>query len=390
MRLACFTPWPPQRSGIAGRSAELVPRLASLGHGVDVFVHEGRVPVVARQSDEPVAPGTVRVLGAHDFLWRQRRAPYDLAVYQIGNSVLHDFIWPYLFRFPGLTILHDARLHHARGRALLSAREAAVYREEFAWAHPEVSPDAAELGVLGLGGTYLYGWPMTRAVLVASRLVAAHSRGALAALAEAEPSARMTYVALGEGRATPPSEDARALARQAIGLADGTIAFGLFGELTEEKRVPQVIAALAAIRPRHPDVAQVLVQPMVRGVEMFVGVSLDPKFGRAVVCGSGGTLVELLRDTSCRLTPLTDVVAREMLDELRGVALLRGFRGAEPADESSFRDIVLRVSALVELCPEIQEIDLNPVIVSTRGATAVDARIRVAPSAVPQGTVHTC
>jgi acyl-CoA synthetase (NDP forming) len=96
-----------------------------------------------------------------------------------------------------------------------------------------------------------------------------------------------------------------------------------------------------------------------------------------LVCGSGGTLVELLRDTSCRLAPLTDVMAKEMVNELRGVALLRGYRGAAPADEASLVEVLLRVSALLEICPEIQELDLNPVIVSTAGAAAVDARIRI-------------
>ena len=146
--------------------------------------------------------------------------------------------------------------------------------------------------------------------------------------------------------------------------------------LRDDRSVADAYRALA----QNPDVLQVLVQPMIRGVEMFVGASLDAKFGHAIVCGSGGTLVELLHDTSCRLAPLTDVTAREMLDELRGIALLRGLRGAPTADEPALLEIILRVSALVELCPEIQEFDLNPVIVSATGAAAVDARVRIAPA----------
>jgi acyl-CoA synthetase (NDP forming) len=139
-------------------------------------------------------------------------------------------------------------------------------------------------------------------------------------------------------------------------------------------------AVLHAFRllSQSPDVVQILVQPMVAGVEMFVGASFDPKFGHAIVCGSGGTLVELVRDTSCRLAPLTDVSAREMLDELRGSVLLRGYRGAPPADEAALRDVLLRISVLLDVCPEILELDLNPVMVSTTGATVVDARIRIA------------
>ncbi len=160
------------------------------------------------------------------------------------------------------------------------------------------------------------------------------------------------------------------------GILHKTEARAVHTALADDRSIGDAYRALA----RNPDVLQVLLQPMIRGVEMFVGASFDPKFGHAIVCGSGGTLVELLRDTSCRLAPLTDVAASEMLDELRGIALLRGFRGAPMADEAALRDVVLRVSALLELCPEIQELDLNPVIVSAAGATAVDARVRIVPA----------
>jgi acetyl coenzyme A synthetase (ADP forming)-like protein len=149
----------------------------------------------------------------------------------------------------------------------------------------------------------------------------------------------------------------------------------VYTDLKDEAALLHAFHALT----RRPDVLQVLVQPMVpRGVEMFVGATLDPKFGHLVVCGSGGTLVELLRDTACRLTPLTDVAARQMFDEVRGIALLRGFRGAPTLDESTLQNILLRLSALLEACPDIVEVDFNPVIVTPTGATVVDARIRVA------------
>lgn len=122
-----------------------------------------------------------------------------------------------------------------------------------------------------------------------------------------------------------------------------------------------------------------LVQPMVDGgAEMMIGAINDPTFGHVVVCGSGGVLVDLLADSACRLHPVTDQDAREMVEGLKGVRLLRGFRGAEPADEAAFRDAILRISALVGLCPEIQELDLNPVKVLPGGVSAIDVRIRVA------------
>ncbi len=88
-------------------------------------------------------------------------------------------------------------------------------------------------------------------------------------------------------------------------------------------------------------------------------------------------MVEVLHDTTCRLHPLTDKDARDMIDGLRGAVLLRGFRGAPARNEPALRDILLRVSALVEACPEVVELDLNPVIVTVSGALAVDARVRI-------------
>lgn len=121
-----------------------------------------------------------------------------------------------------------------------------------------------------------------------------------------------------------------------------------------------------------------LVQRMVSaGAEMMIGAINDPTFGHVVVCGSGGVLVDLLADSACRLHPVTDRDAREMVESLKGVRLLRGFRGAEPADEAAFRDAILRISMLVGLCPEIQELDLNPVKVLPGGVSAIDVRVRV-------------
>ena len=121
-----------------------------------------------------------------------------------------------------------------------------------------------------------------------------------------------------------------------------------------------------------------LVQQMVmEGVEMLVGALHDPTFGPVVVCGSGGVLVDLLADSAFRIHPLTTEDAGDMIDEVKGARLLRGYRGAPPADEAALRDVLLRVSALLSICAEIQELDINPVKVLASGACAIDARVRV-------------
>ncbi|HEY7475931.1 MAG TPA: GNAT family N-acetyltransferase [Vicinamibacterales bacterium] len=121
-----------------------------------------------------------------------------------------------------------------------------------------------------------------------------------------------------------------------------------------------------------------LVQEMVAGgVEMLVGALEDPTFGPVIACGTGGTLAELLADTQFRLHPLNERDARAMIEGLRGAKLLRGYRGAAAADEAALREALLRLSALIEICPEIAELDVNPLTVLAHGVRAIDVRIRV-------------
>jgi acetate---CoA ligase (ADP-forming) len=121
-----------------------------------------------------------------------------------------------------------------------------------------------------------------------------------------------------------------------------------------------------------------IVQQMVPGgVELLVGALFDPTFGPLVACGSGGVLVDLLHDTVFRIHPLTDVDATDMVRGLKAAALLQGYRGHPPGDEAAAIDVLLRVSALLEICPEIHELDINPLKVLERGARAVDVRVRI-------------
>ena len=117
------------------------------------------------------------------------------------------------------------------------------------------------------------------------------------------------------------------------------------------------------------------------GAEMMVGGLNDPAFGPVVMAGSGGVLVELMADTAFAMCPVSDAGARALLEHVRGVARLRGFRGAPVLDEQAFRGLVVRVSQLLAACPEIHEMDVNPVMVMASGVVAVDARIRLGPPA---------
>jgi len=122
----------------------------------------------------------------------------------------------------------------------------------------------------------------------------------------------------------------------------------------------------------------VLVQQQIpAGVEILIGAALDETFGHTIAYGLGGTLVDLIADVALRLAPVSESDVKDMLNEVRGTQLLRGWRGSPPADENSVREIIARLSALLTICPEIEEVDFNPTIVHTRGAVVVDARLRV-------------
>ncbi len=155
----------------------------------------------------------------------------------------------------------------------------------------------------------------------------------------------------------------------------GAVRLGLTPD--EVRRVATEVAA--RLSETGTPASGYVVQPMApAGIEMIVGVVNDQLFGPVLACGAGGTAAELLRDVRVHLTPVSDVDAREMVRSLATFPLLDGYRGAPKTDVAALEDVVLRVGAMADQHPEIVELDANPVIVSPRGATIVDARVRVA------------
>jgi glycosyltransferase involved in cell wall biosynthesis len=230
MHIAWFSPLPPVRSGIAAYTAELLPQLTG------EFVID-----------------TYTEANAHEFVWTNRLAPYGLSVYQLGNAPCHDYMWAYLTRYPGLTVLHDARLHHARARALLDERRADDYRREFRYDHPHARPDAAEYAVEGLSGSIYYLWPMLRVALVTARMVAVHNRFVANDLAAEYPATAVETIRMGVPL-DPISADPQAAARvrvairRALRIPDHAIVFAAFGKVTPEKRIGAIVESVEALR----------------------------------------------------------------------------------------------------------------------------------------------
>jgi acetate---CoA ligase (ADP-forming) subunit beta len=120
----------------------------------------------------------------------------------------------------------------------------------------------------------------------------------------------------------------------------------------------------------------VTVQNMARpGLEVIVGMATDPQFGPVMMFGLGGVWVELLKDVSFKIVPLSRHDAASAIREIRAAKLLDGFRGSDPVDVSALEDILLRVSDFAAETPEVKEMDLNPIFAYPDGAVAVDARV---------------
>jgi acetyltransferase len=125
------------------------------------------------------------------------------------------------------------------------------------------------------------------------------------------------------------------------------------------------------------DTTAILIQPMLSGIELFAGAKKEDKFGHMVLCGLGGIFIEVLKDVNSGLAPLTKDEALTMIHSLKGYGIIKGARGQEGVNEDIFADIVVRLSALVTVAPEIFEMDINPLLGRKDKVVAVDARIRI-------------
>jgi acetyltransferase len=126
-----------------------------------------------------------------------------------------------------------------------------------------------------------------------------------------------------------------------------------------------------------PDATSVMVQKMIKGTELFIGAKYEDRFGHVVLCGLGGIFVEVLKDVSSGLAPLSYEETYSMIHSLRGYKIIKGTRGMKGINERKFAEIIVRLSTLLRFATEIKEMDINPLLADENDVIAVDARIRV-------------
>ena len=142
-------------------------------------------------------------------------------------------------------------------------------------------------------------------------------------------------------------------------------------------RSKEVLSAEFDRMMQIPDATAVMVQKMIRGTELFIGAKYEPRFGHVVLCGLGGIFVEVLKDVSSGLAPLTYEEAYSMIRSLRGYKILKGTRGQKGINERKYAEIIVRLSTLLRFATEIKEMDINPLLADEQDVIAVDARILV-------------
>jgi len=142
-----------------------------------------------------------------------------------------------------------------------------------------------------------------------------------------------------------------------------------------ERAFGEVMENVKKSRP-EAEVRGLLIQNMApAGREVIVGATKDPQFGPIVMFGLGGVFVEVLKDISFRLPPVSRSEAMDMMGEIKGYPVLKGVRGAQPSDIDSLADVIEKTSRMVLDIPEITELDMNPIFVYEKGLVVVDARI---------------
>jgi acetyltransferase len=125
------------------------------------------------------------------------------------------------------------------------------------------------------------------------------------------------------------------------------------------------------------DATAILIQPMLKGTELFIGAKYEERFGHVVLCGLGGIFVEVLRDVSSGLAPLSYSEAYSMIHSLRAYKIIKGTRGQKGINEAKYAEVIVRLSTLLRFATEIKELDINPLLATEHDVTVVDSRILV-------------
>ncbi len=285
MRLAIVTPLPPAPTGVADYACDVLALLAPRA-GLDAPARVTCLDVFHAQGDveQGHVPDACQVRPASELLARHAERPYDLVVYQLGNSPEHAFVYELLPRLSGLVVLHDLVLHHARARHFLESPDALAYaadpsradlraaalralqgyRDELAYCYPEQAARLYEAQLETSGTLLPYAYPLCRLPLECARAVLVHNDALAAAVREEAPDVTVLCAPMPIA-ATPVADDDVQALRARHGLRPGDFVVGTFGLLTAEKRIETLARAVARAGTVLPELRLLLVGPVSGG-----------------------------------------------------------------------------------------------------------------------------
>ncbi|MET0554695.1 MAG: glycosyltransferase [Vicinamibacteria bacterium] len=294
MRVAFVSPLPPSPTGIADYTADVIDAL------------RGRFEMEAFHAQDAVDEDRlgVPVHPAASLEERHRARPFDAVVYQMGNGDAHAFLYDLLPRVPGLLVLHDLVLHHARARAFLDApavrayaaaphdaalRDAAqvpldAYGDELAQAYPAQARRLRAVQLGTVGDLLPYAYPLFRLPVASARAVAVHNAFMADAVRAEVPDAEVSRVAMPIAATEAAPARVQAL-RARLGLAEDALVVGAFGLMTREKRIDTTLRAVARVRAEVPRIRVLLVGPVPDRRALDAAIDARGLHGVAVVTG---------------------------------------------------------------------------------------------------------
>ena len=187
------------------------------------------------------------------------------------------------------------------------------------------------------------------------------------------PRAGETVVATAEDAKLAANELGFPVVMKVVGPVHKSDVGGVVLNVTTEERLLNEFHRMMQI----PYTTGILFQPMLSGIELFIGAKYETGFGHLILCGLGGIFIEVLKDTSAGLSPLDQEEALAMIRRLKSYKIIQGVRGQKGVNEYKFAEIMLRLSSLLQAAPEIVELDFNPLLGNGDSIIVVDARIRI-------------
>lgn len=247
--IAYFSPLKPDRSGVADYSERLLPKLAAY---FDVHLYGHKKP-----PETPLIRQMFKWFTRRDYELQARKTPYDINVYQLGNSHLHQYMYPVMARYPGAVVLHDANLHHARANSHLGHRNLNDYLDELSWCHGEAGEKAGPALAHGYHSPMLFDlFPMLGLACRGARSVIVHNRFAADRVAENLDAKRVIQIPLPFfDRPLIEPEDAR----NRLGISPGETVVATFGFVTPGKGLENLLTAFRVFHRQYKDSRCVLV-----------------------------------------------------------------------------------------------------------------------------------